>query len=195
MYKCYTCKFTSERQLEFDKHMKSVKHNKAMKENNEKWRKECEYIQNPNKANHHTHLQQEETKPKTILQDMYINNYGSERTDYMLDDFIKIIKSSRYLAVSKYVQLKHFILEYPENHNVVYENDKYYIKIDDKWQFIDKEDLENKLYYDNKKDIHNQLEELKEKIQHNPDLGISLHEIEEFEKYLNPTYRLPILPL
>jgi hypothetical protein len=72
-----------------------------------------------------------------IINNTIINNFGNERTDYItLDDMIKIFKCSGDNIIPKYIELK----EFPENHNIKYENNKgCLIKNDDKWGLINLE--------------------------------------------------------
>ena len=59
-----------------------------------------------------------------IINNTIINNFGNERTDYItLDDMIQIFKCGDNI-IPKYIELKHFNKEFPENHNIKYEKNK-----------------------------------------------------------------------
>jgi len=45
-----------------------------------------------------------------------VNNFGSERTDYItFDDMMRILLHS---IIQKYIEFKHFNKKFPENHNM-----------------------------------------------------------------------------
>jgi hypothetical protein len=91
-----------------------------------------------------------------------INNFGNERTDYItLDDMIQIFKCGDNI-IPKYIELKHFNKEFPENHNIKYEKNKgCLIKNDNRWgltnldiissKLFDKNSFELRNYYNNQK--------------------------------------------
>ena len=91
-----------------------------------------------------------------ITNNIIINNYGSERTDYItFDDIINIFTMSGNYIISKYIELKHFNKDFPENHNIKYEkNNDCYIKKDGVWRIINIDHLTDKLIYNNSKEIH-----------------------------------------
>ena len=199
MYKCPICKFETDKESMFKKHNKSALHKTTVDEHFEKMKREKDYIKNLNeKYDHASVVAANEAftpdKLTHIVPDKFIRNYGSERTDYISNDVLtQIIKHSKFLAISKYVQLKHFILDFPENHNIIYFKDQYHIKIDDEWLKIEKKELENRLYYDNKKELTVKIEDLKVQVKAKIVTGIELREINEFEKYIKDEYRVPIL--
>jgi hypothetical protein len=95
-----------------------------------------------------------------------INNYGSERTDYItFDDMMRILLHSGNNIIPKYIEFKHFNKNFPENHNIKYErNNGCLIRKDGEWKLtnidylsnnlIDKNTSEIRKYYNNqKKDI------------------------------------------
>ena len=93
-----------------------------------------------------------------------INNFGSERTDFItMDEMVKILSKGGDSIVPKYIEFKHFNKNFPENHNIKYEkNNSCLIKINDDWKIINLDYLSRKLlnknsneikyYYTNKKE-------------------------------------------
>ena len=66
----------------------------------------------------------------------YINDYGNERLDY-LEDFINkpdIKDLPNHKRLIKYIELKYFNDEFPENKNIKYENNNCLIREDGKWK-------------------------------------------------------------
>lgn len=181
MFTCSACHYSSDKLVNYNKHLKTAKHKKnapkSSCEDNVCKDKEICYF-----------------KPHTLIPDEYIHNYGSERIDYIDDQLFTIfVKEFNIFSVNKFVQLKHFIIDIPENHNIIYENGEYFIKIDNIWRLIEPKDLDNILYHDNVTDMIERLHSLEEKVNHNVDIGVTKNEIEEFKKFLTKEYRLPIL--
>jgi hypothetical protein len=104
-----------------------------------------------------------------IINNTIINNFGNERTDYItLDDMIQIFKCGDNI-IPKYIELKHFNKEFPENHNIKYEKNKgCLIKNDNKWGLTNLEILSNKLFDKNSYELrnyyNNQKTDIEEKI-------------------------------
>ena len=116
---------------------------------------------------------EEENKPSlyingnnnnNIINNTIINNFGNERTDYItLDDMIRIFKSGGDNIIPKYIELKHFNKDFPENHNIKYEKNKEcLIKNNDKWGSTNLDLLSDKLF--NKNYYNNQKMDIEEKI-------------------------------
>ena len=85
------------------------------------------------------HIKDNNCKPRSIIHatsNFDINNYGSERTDYInIDNIIKELKINETSIIPKYIELKHFNDDFPENRNIKYEkNNDCLVKIDDKWK-------------------------------------------------------------
>jgi uncharacterized C2H2 Zn-finger protein len=92
-----------------------------------------------------------------------INNYGSERKDYItFEDIMNILLKGGNSIVPRYIELKHFNDNFPENKNIKYEkNNKCLIREKGEWKYTNIEQLSNKLikknsyelseYYNNKK--------------------------------------------
>jgi uncharacterized C2H2 Zn-finger protein len=98
-----------------------------------------------------------------------INNFGNERTDYItFDDMIQILKCGDNI-IPKYIELKHFNKEFPENHNIKYEKNKgCLIKNDDRWGLTNLDIISNKLFDKNSYELrnyyNNQKKDIEEKI-------------------------------
>jgi hypothetical protein len=112
----------------------------------------------------------------TINNNYIINNYGNERIDYItFQNMIEIFKNSGDYIIPKYIKLKHYNKEFPENHNIKYTNDGCLVKINNEWIYKDINDFsetllnrnatELKKYFDNKK----------------RDIDIAIKEVELFE--------------
>ncbi len=98
-----------------------------------------------------------------------INNYGNERTDYItFDDMIKILKHSGSSIIPKYIQMKHFNKKFPENNNIKYDiKNGCLIKNDDGWRSIGIDNISRRLidhnsdeigvFYDKNKDNINKI--------------------------------------
>jgi hypothetical protein len=99
---------------------------------------------------------------------IYINNYAQERMDYItFDDFLNIIKCCNNTIIPKYVKLKHFNPLFPENHNIKYKNNFFFIKKNGEWNVINSNTLSQKLYNDNGTEVLNQSEMHDEEIKQN----------------------------
>lgn len=87
----------------------------------------------------------------------YINNYGSERTDHITyDEILKIIFNSCDYIIPKYIELKHFNKDFPENHNIKYEKNKgCLIKNNNRWGLTNLDILSNKLFDKNSFELRN----------------------------------------
>jgi hypothetical protein len=85
----------------------------------------------------------------------YINNYGSERTDHITyDDILKIIFNSCDYIIPKYIELKHYNKDFPENHNIKYDKIKgCTIKNDDKWSVADIDYISDNLFNKNSDEL------------------------------------------
>jgi hypothetical protein len=105
----------------------------------------------------------------TINNNTIINNYGSERTDYItFDDMIKIIRLGFNTTIPKYIELKHFNKDFPENHNIKYEkNNDCYVKKNGEWKITNIDYLSKKLLNTNYNEINKFYYDKKEKIEEN----------------------------
>lgn len=61
--------------------------------------------------------------------DVYIKPFACERNDYVSDQVVKdLIKKSPSKSILNIIKLIHFNLDFPENHNIKYQNDNFYWK-------------------------------------------------------------------
>jgi len=89
-----------------------------------------------------------------INNNIYINNYGSERLDYITSkEILEIIQYCDNNILPKYIVLKHFNPDFPENKNIKCKDNLYLIKTKDKWNIISSDILANQLYSDNSSEI------------------------------------------
>ena len=84
-----------------------------------------------------------------------INNYGNERTDYItFDDMIRILKDSGSSIIPKYIQMKHFNKNFPENNNIKYDvRNGCLIKKGDEWRSIGIDNISRRLIDHNSGEI------------------------------------------
>ena len=89
----------------------------------------------------------------TTNNNFFINNYGSENTDYLTCEKMKEIlcKGGRCMddAISGYVKAVHFDEEYPENHNIAITNKKVvhgYKYINGNWETVLANNLTRSVY-------------------------------------------------
>jgi len=73
-----------------------------------------------------------------ITQNIHIHNYGSERTDYLdYEKYLQIFKKC-YDIPSAMTKEIHFNIEFPENNNILYNNERTaLVKTDDKFMYKD----------------------------------------------------------
>ena len=125
-----------------------------------------------------------------IINNTIINNFGNERTDYItLDDMIQIFKCGDNI-IPKYIELKHFNKEFPENHNIKYEKNKgCLIKNDNRWGLTNLDILSNKLFDKNSFELrnyyNNQKTDIEEKIKNIELLEFIYSRLNYLDLYLN----------
>lgn len=86
---------------------------------------------------------------------IYINNYGNERMDYLsFNDFMKLIKCCNNSIIPKYIKIKHFNPMFPENHNIKYKNNIFFIKRNDDWEIVNSTLLSKRLYNDGGSEVY-----------------------------------------
>jgi hypothetical protein len=126
-----------------------------------------------------------------IINNTIINNFGNERTDYItLDDMIHIFKCGGDNIIPKYIELKHFNKEFPENHNIKYEKNKgCLIKNDDRWGLTNLDIISNKLFDKNSYELrnyyNNQKKDIEEKIMNIELLEFIYSRLNYLDLYLN----------
>jgi len=98
-----------------------------------------------------------------------INNYGSERTDFItFDDMLKIFRLSGNNIIPRYIELKHFNKDFPENHNIKCEkNNECFIKKNGEWKITDIEYLSKNLIINNSSELYQYYNKEKYKIENN----------------------------
>ena len=74
-----------------------------------------------------------------------ICNFGKENITYITKHYISDIRTSDE-AIQKYMMYKHFNPEHPENHNIKFIKNNYYMKCDDKWQMFTLNTIAEKIY-------------------------------------------------
>ncbi len=81
---------------------------------------------------------------------VYINDYGKERKDYLLDydNFYDMIRVPNNSILVKYLKCKNFNPQFPENHCIKYENKRFKLKENNKWALINANALKDKLFQD-----------------------------------------------
>jgi hypothetical protein len=99
---------------------------------------------------------------------IYINNYGKERIDYIsFDDLLNILKCYNH-SIPNYIKYKHFNPLFPENHNIKYKDNIFFIKKNNEWNIINSGALSNKLYTEGGSELsyHSQVndEQIKESV-------------------------------
>ena len=102
-----------------------------------------------NNINNITNNNCNNTINNNITNNYYINNYGSERVDYLTDDvvFNIIIKDD---SVKNLVIIKHFNKDFPENNNIKYDDNLniYLIKENNEWNKANSSFIYDKLIFD-----------------------------------------------
>ena len=84
------------------------------------------------------------------VNNIIINNFGSERIDHISDEEMKRILQSGINTVPLYIEKKHFDKNFPENKNIKYTNDnKCHVMEDDSWKERDIGLLSTNLIQDN----------------------------------------------
>lgn len=81
-----------------------------------------------------------------------INDFGKERIDYItVDKLICILRSNN--IIPNYIDCKHFNENFPENHNIKFENNVCYVRKHDKWQPITIDKLSSSLLQTNTNEL------------------------------------------
>ena len=108
--------------------------------------------QNNNNTNNNTHNEVSIADSVVNSNNTFIiNNYGSERIDYLSEeDMFKILTSGEN-TIPLYIERKHFNKDFPENQNIKYDSKSKRCKIkeNDKWNNMDLSMVSTKLMKDN----------------------------------------------
>lgn len=124
---------------------------------------------NPNISNstvnsHNTYITNNHTN-------IYINNHGQERTDYITYDvFYDIVSGKAYMIIPEYFRIKHFHPDFPENHNIRCRNNQFFIKQNGEWRKISRETLSRSIFDNCGREVYFTKEQYKERIK--KDLGV-----------------------
>ena len=86
----------------------------------------------------------------SITNNLFINNFGSERIDHIShDDIIKMLESGMN-TIPLYIEKKHFDKDFPENNNITFTNEnKCKVLENNTWKEKDIISLSSKLIHDN----------------------------------------------
>jgi len=86
------------------------------------------------------------------------NDYGCERIDYItLEDMINILTKNGNNIIPKYIEIKYFNKDFPENNNIKYEKNNYLIRKNGIWITTNMSYLLNDLIYKNGIEINKYL--------------------------------------
>ena len=100
-----------------------------------------------------------------------VNNYGNERMDYLNNDEMLKIITNYSNAVPMLIEKKHFNKDFPENHNILYDDKtkKYKVKENNEWRKLSLSLISDKLMKDNVQELLNYCKKnrklLEEKVQ------------------------------
>ena len=118
------------------------------------------------------------------INNIFINDFGKERIDYITEELMmKMMKYCDNNIIPKYISMKHFHPEYPENTNIKFDNNVYLIKKEGDWNNIDGDVLAKELYTKNRHVIGKYCIDNDDKIQkfiQNEDLYEKLKERTDF---------------
>lgn len=91
---------------------------------------------------------------KTQNNNIYINNFGSERIDYLSNDELRKILMSCENMIPMYIERKHFDKDFPENRNITYTKDnKCLVKEKEIWNERNLNSISTKLINENSKKL------------------------------------------
>ena len=108
--------------------------------------------QNNNNTNNNTHNEESIADSNVNNNNTFlINNYGSERIDYLSEEDMFKIFTSEENTIPLYIEKKHFNKDFPENQNIKFDSKTKRCKIreNDKWNNIDLSMVSTKLIKDN----------------------------------------------
>ena len=71
------------------------------------------------------------------------------------------------VIIPKYIKLKHFNPKFPENHNIKYKDNIFFIKRNDEWNIINSNTLSNKLFDDGGSEVFYHLNMFDDQIKNN----------------------------
>jgi uncharacterized C2H2 Zn-finger protein len=155
------------------------------------------------------HIKQNNCKPRSVIYttnnniinnnttnniNIYINDYKNERTDYItIEDILRILKENS-AAISSYIELKYFNNDFPENCNIKFlKYSNCIVKSNNEWTLQQIDDLTNKLYNLNYREVcekikshksyfnDNEYDELIKKLEY-LNLELRIHNLEFIKK-------------
>jgi hypothetical protein len=113
-------------------------------------------IQFSSTSNKLRHIKQNNCKPRsisTVNNNIYINNYKNERTDYITIKAIATIfneeieDNAENDAITRYIEFKYFNIDFPENWNIKFlKNCNCIVKSNNEWTLQHIDELAEKLY-------------------------------------------------
>ena len=120
---------------------------------------------------------------------IYINNYGHERKDYLLnyDNFYDIIRVPNNNILVKYLRCKNFNPKFPENHCIKYENRCFKLKENNNWRLINPSALKDKLFNDCGSEVLYVFQTNEEKIKNQMKNPEFFHEVKKKSSYIELT--------
>lgn len=135
-------------------------------------------ISNSTVNNHNTYNTTNTTNNNHFNTNIYINNYGQERTDYITYDvFYKIVDGKAYHIIPEYFRVKHLHPNFPENHNIRRRNNQFFIKQNGIWNKITKDNLSNRIFNNCGSEVYCTREKYKERIKNEP--GVSKEKMKD----------------
>jgi len=125
-------------------------------------------IINNNSINNNCHNTTNNTVNNNNTTNIYINDYGKERKDYLLeyDNFYDIIRVPNNSILVKYLKCKNFNPHFPENRCLKYENKRFKLKENDRWELINATALKDKLFFDCGSEVLNVFGRHEDKLKH-----------------------------
>lgn len=100
-----------------------------------------------------------------VTNNIYVNDYGKERQDYITyEELLSILKCCNNNIIPKYIKLKHFNPKFPENHNIKWKNNTFFIKRNNEWTNVTGNTLSSKLYNDGGNEIYKNLTKFNKEI-------------------------------
>ena len=126
-------------------------------------------INNNDSYNNNCHNTTNNTINNNNTTNIYINDYGKERKDYLLeyDNFYDIIRVPNNSILVKYLKCKNFNPHFPENRCLKYENKRFKFKENDRWELINATALKDKLFFDCGSEVLNVFGTHQDKLRHN----------------------------
>jgi hypothetical protein len=125
-------------------------------------------INNNHSYNNNCHNTTNNTVNNNNTTNIYINDYGKELKDYLLeyDNIYDIIRVPNNSILVKYLKCKNFNPHFPENRCLKYENKRFKLKENDRWELINATALKDKLFFDCGSEVLNVFGRHEDKLRH-----------------------------